>query len=155
MISNNLQKMIGESMKAHDSVRLSTLRMLSSAFNYQKINLKHDLTEEEEMAVIKKEAKQRRDSIESYKKAGSLDLAAGEEAELKILQEFLPPEMSEEELEKIVNEVVRQYKADLPADATHQALQAGMGKVIGAVKAKAPNADSGKIAMLVKAKING
>ena len=47
MISKNIQKMIGEAMKAHDSVRLSTLRMLSSAFNYEKIEKQHDLTEEE------------------------------------------------------------------------------------------------------------
>lgn len=133
-------------MKSHDAIRLSTLRMLSSAFNYEKIDKKHDLTEEEEMAVIKKEAKQRRDSIEAYKKAGSTDLAEKEGAELKILQEFLPPEMSEEDLVKVVLEAMDTIKPSGMAD---------MGKVIGFVKGKAPNADSGKIAMLVKSKLNG
>ena len=146
MISQNIQKMIGEAMKARDSVRLSTLRMLSSAFNYEKIDNKHDLTEEEEMAVIRKQAKQRKDSIESYKVAGNMDLVASEEAELAILQEFLPPEMNDSDLEKIVLETIDSVKPTGMAD---------MGKVIGAVKAKAPNADSGKIAMLVKVKING
>jgi uncharacterized protein len=146
MISNNIQKMIGEAMKARDSVRLSTLRMLSSAFNYAKIDNKHDLTEEEEMTVIKKEAKQRKDSIESYKVAGNTDLVASEEAELAILQEFLPPEMSDSDLEKIVLEAIDSIKPTGMAD---------MGKVIGFVKGKAPNADSGKIAMLVKSKLNG
>lgn len=133
-------------MKARDSVRLSTLRMLSSAFNYEKIEAKGELTEEQELNVIRKQAKQRRDSIESYKKAGSLDLAANEEAELKILQEFLPPEMSDEELNQLVSESITAINPQGMQD---------MGKVIGYVKGKAPNADSGKIAMLVKAKING
>lgn len=146
MISNNITKLIGDAMKSHDAIRLSTLRMLSSAFNYEKIDKKHDLTEEEEMAVIKKEAKQRRDSIEAYNKAGSNDLAEKEGAELKILQEFLPPEMSEEDLVKVVLEAMDTIKPSGMAD---------MGKVIGFVKGKAPNADSGKIAMLVKSKLNG
>lgn len=146
MISNNITKLIGGAMKSHDAIRLSTLRMLSSAFNYEKIDKKHDLTEEEEMAVIKKEAKQRRDSIEAYNKAGSNDLAEKEGAELKILQEFLPPEMNDSDLEKIVLEAIDSVKPTGLAD---------MGKVIGFVKGKAPNADSGKIAMLVKSKLNG
>lgn len=133
-------------MKSHDVIRLSTLRMLSSAFNYEKIENKHDLTEDEEMAVIKKEAKQRRDSIEAYKKAGSTDLAEKEDAELKILQEFLPPEMNDSDLEKIVLEAIDSVKPTGMAD---------IGKVIGYVRGKAPNADSGKIAMLVKSKLNG
>ena len=60
MIVQTLQQKIGEAMKAHDEVRLSTLRLLSSAFNYERIAKQHDLTEEEEMVVIRKEAKQRR-----------------------------------------------------------------------------------------------
>ncbi len=141
-------------MKSHDSVRLSTLRMLSSAFNYEKIESKHDLTEDEELAVIRKQAKQRKDSIESLRQAqgkhtsssesGILDSIKGEEAELAILQEFLPPEMDESELVKLVDEAVAQTGAVSMAD---------MGKVIGAVKAKAPNADGGAIAGLVKSRL--
>src|SRR5688572_13086936 len=145
MISQNIQKMVGEAMKAHDSVRLSTLRMLSSAFNYEKIEKQHDLTEEEELAVIRKQAKQRRDSIEAYKKAGSADRAENEEAELKILQEFLPPEMDASELEKIVTDAISQTGAASMAD---------MGKVIGAVKSKVGDSvEGGKIAELVKSKL--
>lgn len=144
MISNNIIKLIGEAMKARDSVRLSTLRMLSSAFNYEKIDKKHDLTEEEELAVIRKQAKQRKDSIESYKVAGNADLAASEEAELKILQEFLPPEMSDTDLEKIVLDAIESTGAKTMAD---------MGKVMGLVKSKAPNADGGKVSGIVKSKL--
>lgn len=133
-------------MKAHDELRVSTLRLLSSAFNYEKIEKQHDLTEAEEMVVIQKQAKQRRDSIEAYKKAGAPDRAAKEEAELKILQEFLPPEMDEATLSKLVEEAINLSGAKTTSD---------MGRVIGMVKAKAPNVDGGKIAQIVSSKLHG
>ena len=141
MIAQTLQAKIGEAMKAHDEVKLSTLRLLSSAFNYEKIAKQHELTDEEELAVIRKEAKQRKDSVEAYKKAGAMDLAAKEEAELVILQEYLPPEMDENELTKIVIEAIAQTGAKTMAD---------IGKVIGMVKSKAPEADGGRVAGIVK-----
>lgn len=144
MIISILQQKIAEAMKAHDEVRVSTLRLLSSAFNYEKIAKQHDLTEEEELAVVRREVKQRRDSIEAYDKAGRHDLSEKENAELVILQDFLPPEMSDEELAKIVEEAVAVIKPTGMAD---------MGKVIGFVKGKAPNADGGKVAQWVKAKL--
>ena len=144
MIAGTLQQKIGESMKAHDEVRTSTLRLLLSAFNYEKIDKQHDLTDEEEMVVIRREAKKRKESVEMYRNAGAEDRAAKEEAELKILQEYMPPEMSEEELVKIVDEAVAMVKPTSMGD---------MGKVIGFVKDKAPNADGGKIAEMVKQKL--
>lgn len=144
MIANTIQQKIGEAMKAHDEIRLSTLRMLSSAFNYEKIDKQHELTEEEEMSVIRKQAKQRKDSIDAYKKAGAVDRAEREEAELKILMEFLPPEMEDEELQKIVTDVISETGASSMAD---------MGKVIGAVKLRAPDVDGGRVAALVKSKL--
>lgn len=146
MIAQTLQAKIGESMKAHDEVRVSTLRLLSSAFNYEKIAKQHELTEEEELAVIRKEVKQRRDSIEAYDKAGRSDLSEKEKAELVILQEFLPPEMNDADLSKLVEEAMAAVKPTGMAD---------MGKVIGFVKGKAPNADGGKIAQIVREKLNG
>jgi hypothetical protein len=79
-----------------------------------------------------------------YKNAGSADRADREEAELKILSEYLPPEMSDTDLAKLVDEAITQIK---PAGMSD------MGKVIGFVKGKAPNADGGKIAQLVKEKL--
>lgn len=146
MIADKLQQMIGEAMKAHDEVRVSTLRLLSSAFNYEFIAKQHKLTEEEELVVIQKQAKQRRDSIEAYKKAGAEDRAAREEAELKILQEFLPPEIDEATLSKLVEEAINLSGAKTTSD---------MGRVIGMVKAKAPNADGSKIAQIVSSKLHG
>ncbi|HTK03340.1 MAG TPA: GatB/YqeY domain-containing protein [Alphaproteobacteria bacterium] len=153
MISQNIQKLIGEAMKARDSVRLSTLRMLSSAFNYAKIDKQSlagsagngpDLTEEEELVVIRKQAKERKDSIEAYAKAGREDMAESEKAELAILQEFLPPEMAESELVKLVDWSIGETGAKTMAD---------LGKVIGLVKSKAPNVEGGTIAELVKQKL--
>lgn len=144
MIASKLQNMIGEAMKAHDDVRLSTLRLLSSAFNYERIEKRHDLSEEEEIGVIQKQAKQRKDSIEVYKKAGASDRAKREEEELKILREFLPPEMPDEEIAKVVDDAISELGAKSMAD---------MGKVIGKVKSIVPNADGAKVAGMVKAKL--
>jgi uncharacterized protein YqeY len=145
MIAQTLQKKIGESMKAHDEIRTSTLRLLLSAFNYEKIDKQHDLTDEEELVVIRREAKKRKEAIEMYKKAGAEDRAAKEGEELTILQEYLPPEMGNEELIKVIDEAFAEVK---PAGLSD------MGKVIGFVKGKAPNADGGKIAEIVKGKLS-
>jgi uncharacterized protein YqeY len=146
MIAQTLQTKIGEAMKAHNEILISTLRLLSSAFNYEKIAKQHELTDEEELVVIRKEAKQRKDSIEAYKKAGANDRAEREEAELKILQEYLPPEMGEQEISKLVDDAIRQLGAKTTSD---------MGRVIGMVKSKAPNVDGSKIAQIVSSKLHG
>jgi len=145
MIAGKLQQMIGEALKAHDELRTSTLRLLSSAFNYEKIAKQHELNDEEELVVIRKEAKQRRDSIEAYRKAGAEERAKREEEELEILQEFLPPEMDMVTLTKLVMDAITQEGAKTVSD---------MGRVIGAVKAKAPNVDGGKIAQIVSSKLH-
>ncbi len=132
-------------MKAHDEVRTSTLRLLLSAFNYEQIDKQHELTDEEELAVIRREAKKRKESIEMYKKAGAADRAQKEETELKILQEYLPPETGEAELAKIIDEAFEQIKPGSMAD---------MGKVVGFVKGKAPSADGAKIAEIVKGRLS-
>lgn len=144
MIAQTLQAKIGESMKAHDEIRTSTLRLLLSAFNYEKIEKQRELTDEEEMVVVRREAKKRKEAIEMYKNANAPDRAAKEETELKILQEYLPLEMGEEELIKLVEETINQIKPQSMAD---------MGKVIGMVKSKAPGADGAKVAEMVKQKI--
>ncbi len=131
-------------MKAHDEVRVSTLRLLLSAFNYEQIEKQHNLTEEEELAVVRREAKKRREAAEMYKNAGAAERAAKEESELRVLQEYLPPELGDGELEKLVEEAVARIKPAGMGD---------MGKVIGFVKGKAPNADGGKVAQLVKEKL--
>ena len=145
MITPNLQKMIMDAMKARDSVRVSTLKLLSAALNYDKIEKMSDLTEEEELNVVRKQVKQRRDSIEAYEKAGKPDMAQSEKAELTILQEFLPPEISDEELNQLITDSISQLNATTMAD---------MGKVIADVKSKNSNIDGSKLAQMVRQKLS-
>lgn len=146
MIVPTLIQKIGDAMKAHDAVRVSTLRMLSSEFKNEKINLHHDLTDEEELKVVRKEAKKRKEAIEMYEKAGAEDRATNEKQELAILQEFLPAEVTKEELNQLVNDSVNQLGATTIAD---------MGKVIADVKSKNSGVDGGMVAKLVREKLNG
>lgn len=151
MITPNLMKMIGDAMKAHDAVRVSTLRGLSAELKNAKIN-KHDpnatvqaeLTEAEEIAVIRKEAKKRKEAIEMYTKANALEQAENEKAELAILSEFLPAEVTEAEVEKLVDESIKSLNANGMQD---------MGKVIADVKSKNSGVDGAVVASLVRSKL--
>ena len=146
MIADTISAKIAEAMKAHDEVKLSTLRMLSSAFNYEKIDKRRDLTEEEELVVVRKEAKMRKDAIEAYEKAGATDRAEKEKAELKILEEYLPTQMSDEDLAKLVDAAITQTGASQMSD---------MGKVIGIVMGKSGGAvDGGRVSQMVKSKLS-
>lgn len=152
MITPNLMKMIGDAMKAHDAVRVSTLRGLSAELKNAKIN-KHDpsaevqaeLTEAEEIAVIRKEAKKRKEAIEMYTKANALEQAENEKAELAILSEFLPAEVTEEQMIQLVEESITQLNAKGMQD---------MGKVIADVKSKNSGVDGAKVAELVKSRLS-
>lgn len=145
MITPNLMKMIGDAMKAHDTLRVSTLRMLSSELKNEKINLQHELSDEEELKVIRKEAKKRKEAIEMYGKANAKEQAENEKAELLILQEFLPAEVTEEEAIKLIDESIAQLGVKTMAD---------MGKVIADVKSKNSGVDGGVVANLVRAKLS-
>ena len=141
MITPNLMKQIGDAMKAHDAVRVSTLRGLSAELKNAKINIynpnateQRELTEAEEIAVVRKEAKKRKEAIEMYAKAGAEDRATNEKQELAILQEFLPAEVTEEQIIQLVNESITQLNAKTIAD---------MGKVIADVKSKNSGVDGG------------
>ncbi|MFV1917743.1 MAG: GatB/YqeY domain-containing protein [Patescibacteria group bacterium] len=145
MISDTVKQQIVVAMKAKDEVRLSTLRLLSSELHNAKIDKRDKLTEDEELEVVRREAKKRRDAIEAYEKAGAKDRADKEEEELKILQEFLPKELSDEKLEQIVTEVITETGAKDVKE---------MGKVIGLVMGKVKGrAEGGRVADLVRRKL--
>ena len=93
-----------ESMKAGDQLRKDTLRSVLSAFSYKKIQAGQDLTEPEQIDVIRKLVKQRGDSIGEYTKAGRTQLAGKEQAERDILAAYLPPQMSEADIRAVVRE---------------------------------------------------
>lgn len=145
MISDTITQKIGEAMKVKDEIRLSTLRLLSSALNYEFIAKQHKLSEEEELAVVRHEVKRRKDAIEAYEKAGAKERAEKEKKEMVVLEEYLPAQMSDEELLKIVDEAILALGATSMAD---------MGKVMGAVVPKvAGRAEGGRISKLVSEKL--
>lgn len=143
----DLDSQIKTAMKAKDALRVSTFRMLKSALHNAKIEKGADLTEQEEVKIAKKEAKKRKDSIEAYKKAGREELAQKEQKELEILQEFLPKQMSAEEMEKVIVDAIDQTGAEGPRD---------MGKVIAYVmKNVGDKVDGSTVSKITKAKLSG
>jgi len=126
-----------EAMRARDATRLGVLRMLKSALKYAAIaksGAEAELSEAEAVQVIRKQARQRQDSIESFEKGGRVELAKKEKEELSILNGYLPQAMSGDELAKIVRETIAETGATSKAQ---------MGAVMKAVQAKvAGRADS-------------
>jgi len=127
-LQKDIHGKIKEAMIAHDAVRLTVLRGLFSSFTNELVakgkKPQDELTDEEAIAVIKRAVKQRKDSVEQFTKGNRLDLVASEEAELKILDTFLPQAMSKEEIKKIA----LAKKTELGVND-----KAGMGKFMGAL----------------------
>src|SRR5439155_11334954 len=128
-----------EAMRAKDATRLGVLRMLKSAFKYAAIaksGAEAELNDAETAQVIRKQAKQRQDSIESFEKGGRAELAEKEREELSILNAYLPQQMNADELEKVVRGTIAEVGATSKAQmgAVMKALQA---KVAGRVDGKA------------------
>ena len=128
-------------MKAQEKDRLSTLRMLQSSLKNEQINTGHELSDEEAMTVIRKAMKQRQDSIEQYTNAGRTELADKERAEMELLKAYLPAELSDEELEAGLREIVASTGAQSKKD---------LGKVMKEATARYKGrADGKKIQELV------
>lgn len=123
-------------MKGRDNVRLSTIRMLLSAVKNKEIDLGKNLTDEEVIETIISQVKQRRDSIEQFTKAGRLDLTEKEEAEMKILQEFLPKQLTLEEMESEVEKAIKEAEASGIKD---------LGKVMKLLMPKVTGRADGKL----------
>lgn len=137
---------IKTAMKNKEADRLSTVRFLQSAIKYREIELRPNaITDQEILGVIKKLTKQRKDSISEFEKAGRTDLADKEKGELKILEEYLPQQMSAEQVTAIVNEVIAAQGATTMKQ---------MGAVVKEVMAKTGGTADGKmISDLVKSKL--
>jgi uncharacterized protein YqeY len=103
-------------MKAQEKERLSVIRMLQSAVKNEQINLGHELSDEEALSVIRKAVKQRQDSIEQYTNAGRTELADKERSELELLRTYMPPELSDEELESGLAEIIASTGAQSKKD---------------------------------------
>ncbi len=112
MLAVRIDNEFKQAMKDKNPVKVSTLSLLRSSFKYVMIEKKVEKIEDEDvLVVIKKQIKQRQDSIEQYEKGGRKDLADKEKAELAILKEYLPAQMSSDELEAIIADIVKQTAA--------------------------------------------
>jgi len=134
-----------KAQKNKDTIRLSTLRMLKSDLKYKQIEKISSLTEEEELSVLSSAVKKRKDSIEQFKQANREDLVAQEEAELEIILEYLPKQLSEEELTDLIDQAIQESGAVSKAD---------LGKVMKVLMPKVKGRSDGKlVSSLVTAKL--
>jgi uncharacterized protein YqeY len=110
-IKSRLNEEMIVAAKAKDKVRLSAIRMLKSALHNKEIDLMRPLNESEALQILSAIVKQRKDSIEQFAKGGRTDLVEKEEAELKVVQEFMPAQMSDDEVENIIKKAVAEAGA--------------------------------------------
>lgn len=143
-----IQNDLKEAMRSHDELRLSVLRMLSSAIHNKELEKRaksgktEELIEEEIVAVIRSEIKKRRDAVVGFQKGGRAEAAEKEAAEAKILEAYLPAELSDEEIEKAVKEVIMGIGAVTQKD---------FGKIMGeSMKRLKWQAGGGRVATAVK-----
>ena len=137
-LSERIDADLKEAMRAKNAMRLGVLRMLKSALKYgaiEKSGADAQLADADAVQVIRKQAKQRQDSIESFEKGGRAELAEKEKAELEILNSYLPQQMSADELAKIVRETIAETGASSKAQ---------MGAVMKALQAKVAGRADGK-----------
>ena len=148
-LKERLTDNIKTAMKAKDKIRLETIRSLKKAVLEKEVSVRpsgqETLTEEQELDILAQQAKQRRDSIAQYRSAGRDDLADKEAQELSIIEEYLPRQLSPEELSTILDETIAKVGATSPKD---------MGKVMGMVmKQLKGKADGKQVQEMVKEKL--
>ena len=142
MLNDKIVSDMTNAMKAQDKFTLGVLRMLKSALQLEKINKKSELTDEEVISVIKKQIKQRKDSILEYTKYEKMDEVAKLEEEIKVLNTYVPEDLSAEEIDKIINEVMAEIEVSSMKD---------MGKVVAEVKNRTHGrADMSEVSKKVK-----
>lgn len=139
-LTDKIDQDLKAALKGSDKLRLETLRMLKSALKYRQIEKKASLTpltDDEVLSVLVTHAKQRRESIEQFRKAGREDLALKEEAELEVLKGYMPRELTAGELDTLIKECVEEAGAKGPAD---------MGKIMRLLMPRLKGAYDGKLA---------
>jgi uncharacterized protein YqeY len=146
-LQDEISAALKDAMRARDEAKMSTLRLVLTAIKKREKEARSLLEDQEVISVIASQIKQRRESIEQYRKAGREDLAQMEENELKILQGYMPEQVSEEEISNTLDEIIAEVGAVSMKD---------MGKVMKAAMAKlAGKADGGAVNAMVKAKLSG
>lgn len=132
-------------MKAGDKDRLKVVRLIMAAIKQVEIDNRTELDDAGILAVLEKMVKQRRDSVEQFEKGGREDLAGIERAEIEVLGNYLPEQLSDAELDALIDAAISSTGAESIRD---------MGKVMGTIKAKAAGrADMGRVGARVKARL--
>jgi len=145
-LQEKIQSHLAESMKNKDQLRLSVLRMMKTAVKNKEIEKMKTLDEAEAIAVLNTLVKQRKDSAEQFRAGGREEMALKEEAEIRIIEEYLPAAASEDDIQKAVGEAIQETGATSIKD---------MGKVMKATMARlaGKTADGARISQLVKEKL--
>lgn len=148
MTKQELKDELKKSMLAKDTEKTSVLRMVISALGYYEIEkggAGYEASDEDVMTVLQRQVKQRRDSVEQFKAGGRDDLAVNEEKEIAMLAGYLPAQMGEDEISKLVDEAIASTSAAGPQD---------LGKVMGALMPKTKGkADGGIVSRIVREKL--
>ncbi|XPV77782.1 MAG: GatB/YqeY domain-containing protein [Desulfovibrio sp.] len=145
-LTQKLEKDYIEAFKAKMTVKVTVLRLLKTVIKNQQVELQRPLEDSEVLDLVAKQAKQRKESIVQFEKAGRDDLAAVEIEELALLEEYLPEQMSEEQLKEAVDSIADEIGASSMAD---------MGKIMSALTAKFKGQYDGKTAStLVRARLS-
>jgi uncharacterized protein YqeY len=146
-IQEKIQGQIADAMRSKDQLRLDVLRMMKSAVKLKEVEKMKALEESEVIAVMNTLVKQRKDSIEQFRKGGREELAQKEEAEIKVIEEYLPAAASEEDIRQAVAEAIKETGAASMKD---------MGKVMKAAIARlaGKSADGARISHTVKEKLS-
>ena len=134
-----------EAMKAREKERLATIRLIQAEFKRVEVDERIEIDDARALAIMDKMVKQRRDSISQFESAGREELAAIERAEIKVIQEFLPQQLSEDEIFAIIDDALSGISATG---------MAAMGPLMGVIRPKLQGrADMGAVSKLVKAKL--
>ena len=145
-IVETITKDLTSAMKSQDKFTLSVLRMLKSALQLEKISLNHELSDEEAITVIKRQVKQRNDSITEYTNFGRTEEVENLKKEVECLSKYLPEQLSDEQINKVLDEIFEELKPDGIK---------GMGAVMKEATARFKGqADMGKVSSLVKERLN-
>ena len=133
-------------MKAKDKDTLSVLRMVKGAMQLEEINVKHELNDEEMTRIISKQIKTRKDSIVEFEKGNRQDLVDAVNSEIAILEKYMPEQMSEEQIAKVIDEVFSKINPTGPSE---------MGKIMGMISPLVKGkADMGLVNKMIKEKLS-
>ena len=146
-LQEKIQSDLAEAMRSKEALRLSVLRMMKSAVKNKEVDKMRALEEAEVLSVLNTLVKQRKDSVEQFRKGGREELAQKEEAEVKIIEEYLPAGASDEDIRRAIEEAVQETGAASIKD---------MGKVMKAtmIRLAGKSADGSRVSQLVKDKLS-